>query len=1032
MGTNTGNNGFDIDGKTYTFDVGDPDAPGEPPVNADSGDVSVDNSKKDLSKGTKETLSRYLSNLTRNNRYSLDAQAEELKLTTDKGLPAPVVETNNTERFTAKAALQQPYDVPQDLRKGERLFDKISDPVGNLGINKGKAFPPADNGNDVLPGIKGGDPTKPGTLPSSISGYVSTVLSNNRFTATAQAVVSDPIRPGNDYNPTMIHPKYGEISAARLAQVGTALSLRSSQELGASDDGNNPSGGGQEARSLLPGFNQLGAARINTSILEARDVLETLTEDSISEGNTTSIAPGGSWGSMNNVQDPYSGITAVGMIALAAALTAAIVVLFEGLGFLLSLVKGGDKTGPAKNFDGRYALGRYNLVQGPDPNAFPPTSFPPDIGALLGIRPTIHPFASAMTTGVNTFFGIDTSGGLLGRVTSGLQSSAEAPGFNAIVARSIIRSTLTVIDSFKDAFKSPNLVAGVKNVLSIVDAIRGSKLIASLNVFANLGDNVLTANELDEVVPGLPGEPKRVSRIDKLEDTAPAVQKNRLRGSLKLAWASNRSPSSYLIPEPVLTLASVGGKLGAPNIIGTQSPLAKNYFKIMNLTEQVKTALRLPYDSSDPREITVKSIEGKLDAEYMPFYMHDLRTNEIISFHAFITQLTDDFSANWEQSDGYGRVDPVKVYKSTTRRINIGFVIASTSDEDFDDMWVKINKLITLVYPQYTAGRVLSDATGTNQFTQPFSQLIGASPLIRLRLGDLFKSNYSRFALARLFGADSNNMKLDGEIKFEGATDIIKALQDDIKSPVGKTYTLSSNNLSKPSETSMSVSLPSVPGTQRGNTPSVALTFNVPAGDVHYFVFKVKSVMFSGASTSNAGDRAVIVPELMNNKLLQDFYGLSADAATATLKYLKAEYDNKDKPAKRVVGGEYVANLTDLRIAPDRFESIVNKGLSTATANVDKLAEFLSSDKNAIVKSFKEVQGKGLAGTIDSLNFDFFNNVTWEIAPNRRAPQFCRVTLAFSPIHDISPGLDHLGYNRGPVFPVGHLAHGPDRDKSGG
>jgi hypothetical protein len=38
-------------------------------------------------------------------------------------------------------------------------------------------------------------------------------------------------------------------------------------------------------------------------------------------------------------------------------------------------------------------------------------------------------------------------------------------------------------------------------------------------------------------------------------------------------------------------------------------------------------------------------------------------------------------------------------------------------------------------------------------FEQPFSQVVGGTPLIRLRIGDVVKSNYSRFNLSRLFGA---------------------------------------------------------------------------------------------------------------------------------------------------------------------------------------------------------------------------------------------------------------------------------------
>ena len=42
--------------------------------------------------------------------------------------------------------------------------------------------------------------------------------------------------------------------------------------------------------------------------------------------------------------------------------------------------------------------------------------------------------------------------------------------------------------------------------------------------------------------------------------------------------------------------------------------------------------------------------------------------------------------------------------------------------------------------------------SGDQKFIQPFSQIPTASPMIRLRVGDVIKSNYSKFGLARLFG----------------------------------------------------------------------------------------------------------------------------------------------------------------------------------------------------------------------------------------------------------------------------------------
>jgi hypothetical protein len=66
-------------------------------------------------------------------------------------------------------------------------------------------------------------------------------------------------------------------------------------------------------------------------------------------------------------------------------------------------------------------------------------------------------------------------------------------------------------------------------------------------------------------------------------------------------------------------------------------------------------------------------------------------------------------------------------------------------------MWAKINKLVTLVYPQYTKGRAL-ETTDSKKFIQPFSQIPGGSPVFRIRVGDVWKSNYNRFNAMRLFG----------------------------------------------------------------------------------------------------------------------------------------------------------------------------------------------------------------------------------------------------------------------------------------
>ena len=114
--------------------------------------------------------------------------------------------------------------------------------------------------------------------------------------------------------------------------------------------------------------------------------------------------------------------------------------------------------------------------------------------------------------------------------------------------------------------------------------------------------------------------------------------------------------------------------------------------------------------------------------------------------------------------DGFGRMDPAQIYGGTTRSLAVTFQVHAMNGTDFDEMYYKINKLVQLVYPQWSAGTVrgFKDAASGKygKFTTPFSQIPTASPMIRLRIGDLFSTNYSNLAIARLMGLGGPNFDL--------------------------------------------------------------------------------------------------------------------------------------------------------------------------------------------------------------------------------------------------------------------------------
>jgi len=106
--------------------------------------------------------------------------------------------------------------------------------------------------------------------------------------------------------------------------------------------------------------------------------------------------------------------------------------------------------------------------------------------------------------------------------------------------------------------------------------------------------------------------------------------------------------------------------------------------------------------------------------------------------------------------------------------------------------------------------------------------------------------------------------------------------------------------------------------------------------------------------------------------------------------------------------------------------------------NAKDSAKFMHEDNNPISKAFETTAGRGLAGVITSLNYEWISGdtITWDLDWNSRAPMLTKVTMGFKAIHDLPPGLDYSGYNRAPIYNVGDImqkvAGDPYRDSGRG
>ncbi len=261
--------------------------------------------------------------------------------------------------------------------------------------------------------------------------------------------------------------------------------------------------------------------------------------------------------------------------------------------------------------------------------------------------------------------------------------------------------------------------------------------------------------------------------LDEASSAAKATQREHVMDQAHAVGGklASLAVGGIVLLNPGFHLQSAGGAYGQLRNREASGPLAlpidgaRSNFRVQ---KAIDTATR-------------EAVESELDAEYMPFYFHDLRTNEIVGLQAFLENLTDNYSVSHNSTSAYGRIDDVMVYQKTKRAISVGFTIACTNHVDFEVMYAKINKLVTMIYPQWSAGRTAIGGTdGDTNITIPFSQIPTASPVIRLRIGDIIRTNGSKFSLLRLFGMGDSDFKIGLSAPQKATLDTLKEVNQTI------------------------------------------------------------------------------------------------------------------------------------------------------------------------------------------------------------------------------------------------------------
>ena len=100
-------------------------------------------------------------------------------------------------------------------------------------------------------------------------------------------------------------------------------------------------------------------------------------------------------------------------------------------------------------------------------------------------------------------------------------------------------------------------------------------------------------------------------------------------------------------------------------------------------------------------------------------------SNNYVHFKAFINSFNETFNSDWSSESVFGRTDPIRMFKQTTRSLTLSLIVpASSEGEGFENLG-KVQSLLSFLYPTYEEV--------DNALT------ISQSPLIRMRLMNLVR-----------------------------------------------------------------------------------------------------------------------------------------------------------------------------------------------------------------------------------------------------------------------------------------------------
>jgi|10_taG_2_1085330.scaffolds.fasta_scaffold12080_2 hypothetical protein len=149
--------------------------------------------------------------------------------------------------------------------------------------------------------------------------------------------------------------------------------------------------------------------------------------------------------------------------------------------------------------------------------------------------------------------------------------------------------------------------------------------------------------------------------------------------------------------------------------------------------------LRSPLDGKLHPQYYVKGSDAYANHKDMVINFEHVPSQTFVSFKAFITNFQETYNSDWASETVYGRIDPIYLFKNTTRDISLAFKVPAESESEAFENLGRVQKLIQFLYPNYTT--LIDPNTGEPDV---FANTISQSPLVRLKVMNLLTDTSGR------------------------------------------------------------------------------------------------------------------------------------------------------------------------------------------------------------------------------------------------------------------------------------------------